>query len=308
MTDAKDWPTRLNASFYDQDPTAYFRDRMSLLALRATRGPDLTDLMGFRWGSLLVGRDPAQRSPEEEAERTTRFVVAESQVLLHHAAEAAIRTFLAHASNADTPWLAMSALQNHREFRDRVAELAAPAAPDWVREGAGWALLGLAPAAMDTDAEAVLAPSLRVLQALAQRVNGDANLYNSAKHGMTLLPGIESVALETEDGQPLVCADGTRVTYLERSATSRAEWTWSQTTRWVSPQGAFSLTQLAVLLIEAVWRVARWRYVDVPLGQVRLVDASLVDTVLSEFAAADTARLSLRIGTQPRPPRKSNTG
>jgi len=143
---------RLNGSFYDQDPTAYFRNRASLLALRAVKGEELADLLGFQWGNLYVGVEGVDRTPEEADEITTRFVVAESQVLLHHTAEAAIRLFLAHAVNPECPWLEMAALLNFNEFRNHLDQLAAPSVPDSLRDGASWVLLGRAPESIDDKA------------------------------------------------------------------------------------------------------------------------------------------------------------
>jgi hypothetical protein len=297
---------RLNGSFYDQDPTAYFRNRASLLALRAVKGEELADLLGFAWGNLVIGVEGVERTPEEEDDITTRFVVAESQVLLHHASEAAIRMFLAHAANPECPWLEMAALLNFNEFRDSLDELAAKVAPDWVRDGAGWALLGRAPGDVDDGARAALDPSIRLLQALARRLHEDKNLYNAAKHGMALLPGVGSFSIQTEDGDPVLGTDGTQVMYLERETASPTEWHWRQTTRWVSPQAALALTHMALALMDGMWTVAKARYLGEPLV-VRLVPAGAVDAVLREFAKTSGNRFSLNVGTQERPSNKQRS-
>jgi len=295
---------RLNRSFYDQDPTAYFRNRASLLALRAVKGEELSGLLGFQWGNLVIGTGGVERTPEEEEDIASRFVVAESQVLLHHASEAAIRMFLAHAASPECPWLEMAALLNFNEFRDRLDELAAPVAPSWVRDAAGWVLLSRPPGNIDDRAREALNPSVRLLQALARRLHEDKNLYNAAKHGMTLLGGVGSFSINTEDGEPVLGADGTQVTFLERQNASPTDWLWRETTRWVSPQAAFAMTHLSLALMDGMWRVAKAHYLDDPLDGVSLVTAEAVDAVLREFAKTSGTRFSLNVGTQERPPKK----
>jgi len=299
-----DMNARLNGSFYDQDPTAYFRNRVSLLALRAVKGEELADLLGFQWGNLYVGVEGVERTPEEADDITIRFVVAESQVLLHHAAEAAVRLFLAHAANPACPWLEMAALLNFTDFRDRLDELAAPVVPDWVRDGAAWVLLGRSPGNVDDQAIEVLDPSIRLIRALARRLHEDKNLYNAAKHGMTLVPGVGYFSIRAEDGQPVVEADGTQVMYLERQTASPTEWSWHQTTRWVSPQAALMLTELTLVLMDGIWSGARARYLQEPHKGLKLVTAEGVDAVLQEFAKTSGSKFSLNVGTEERPPKR----
>jgi hypothetical protein len=103
---------RQNELFYSQQPTSYFRDRLTLLGLRAARSDELADVIGdgFVWGKLHIGGgDDEDLSEDEEETRLTRFVITESQVLLHHTSETLIRMFLAHAGRPQCPWLEMAA-------------------------------------------------------------------------------------------------------------------------------------------------------------------------------------------------------
>jgi hypothetical protein len=299
-----DMDARLNRSFYDQDPTTYFRNRSSLLALRAVKGEELAGLLGFQWGNLYVGAEAVDRTPEEEEDLTTRFVVAESQVLLHHAAEAAVRLFLAHAANPACPWLEMAALLNFTEFRNHLDQLAAPVVPDSLRDGAAWVFLGRSPGNVDDQALEALEPSIRLIRALARRLHEDKTLYNAAKHGMTMVPGVGSFSIKTEDGQPVIAEDGTQVMYLERQTASPTEWSWHQTTRWVSPQAALMLTELALVLMDGIWSGARSRYLQEPHKGLKLVTAEGVDAVLHEFAKTSGSKFSLNVGRQERPPKR----
>jgi len=122
---------------------------------------------------------------------------------------------------------------------------------------------------------------------------------------MTLLSGVGSFSIQTEDGQPVIAEDGTQVMYLERQTASATEWSWHQTTRWVSPQAVLAMTHVTFVLMEGMWRVAKARYLDEPLkGGPSLVTKEAVDAVLREFAKTSGSRLSLNVGKQERPPRK----
>src|SRR5690348_10436328 len=102
---------RLNAEFYRASPHTYFRDRLQMLALRAVNPTVIDEAVGdegITWGRLhLVADGHPNASPETAAEREdahSRFLVAESQVLLHHTAEALLRMYLAHETYPACPW------------------------------------------------------------------------------------------------------------------------------------------------------------------------------------------------------------
>jgi hypothetical protein len=88
---------QLNKRFYTADPADYFRTRLSTLMLVAGRPGDLLGLLkeGVEYGRI---RSQADTNAEVDAAGIDRYVTVESQVLLHHVAEALIRLFLAQIS------------------------------------------------------------------------------------------------------------------------------------------------------------------------------------------------------------------
>ena len=121
---------RLNEQFYRVSPHTYFRDRLHMLVLRAAN-PDLIDeniRADTAWGMLrAVPRGHPDASPETEAEAKdaySRFLVTESQVLLHHTAEALLRMYLAHETNPACPWVEIAALREPGRFPKELTRLA----------------------------------------------------------------------------------------------------------------------------------------------------------------------------------------
>jgi hypothetical protein len=278
---------RQNQLFYSQEPTSYFRDRLTLLGLRAARSDALAEVVGdgFVWGQLKIGGGESQElSSEEEEARLTRFVITESQVLLHHVSETLIRMFLAHAGRPQCPWLEMAALMDFKTFRAQVAELSAPLWPQGLRDDVADVFLGGTSTTEPTPGwDDAVDACVRLLRMLARHLNADSNLYNAAKHGMTLVPGEGYMGVFDEDGSAVTGSDGTQVVYLERDRVNRGEFKWFQTTRWLNPQQAVWVTTMAISQIEALWTVARWHYLDEPYEGLNLVTAEALDSAVHGF-------------------------
>jgi hypothetical protein len=291
MTQGDDEFHRLNREFYAGMPSAYFRDRLTLLAIRAARTDALDTLMdeGITWGQIRIGGQESEQGPQDnaalEAAARERFVVTESQILLHHASEALLRMFLAHEGQPECPWIEMASLLNFREFRASVAELA----------GGTWSAARLAEAAEvfigfvpdDPPAEWTLHrdAAVRLIRVLANHLSSDANLYNSAKHGLTSLAGTGSLTFVSESGEALLGADGVNVAFLEREGTKKSGFTWFHNTKWVRPEKAGWLTHLAIVQMEALWAVAKWRYLGEapPDGQIKMVTNEGIDIARDGF-------------------------
>lgn len=276
-----------NELFYSQQPTSYFRDRLTLLGLRAARSDELADVIGdgFVWGKLHIGGgDDEDLNEDEEETRLTRFVITESQVLLHHTSETLIRMFLAHAGRPQCPWLEMAALMDFKTFRAQVSELAASSWPRALRDDVANVFLGGTSTAEPAPWwDETVDACVQLLQMLARRLNADSNLYNGAKHGMTLIPGEGSLGVFDEAGTPVTGSNGTQLVYLERERVDRGEFKWHQTTRWLNPQQAIWMTTLAISQIEALWTVARWHYLDQPYEGLNLVTAEALDAAVNGF-------------------------
>jgi hypothetical protein len=117
---ASDEIQALNEEFYDRQPWAYFQLRCSFLALAASSedrvreafaDPIQVGALGF---GLSLPQEYAYPSPQQQ------FVAIELEVLLQHAAETVLRLIHAHAEHPPCPWLKMSRLRHHGEFKDWV--------------------------------------------------------------------------------------------------------------------------------------------------------------------------------------------
>jgi hypothetical protein len=132
---------QLNERFYTADPADYFRIRLSTLVLVAGRAGDLLGLLkeGVEYGRIQAKADT---DAEVDAADIARYVTIESQVLLHHAAEALIRLFLAHVGNPPCPWFELSAETDFGNFKRRVQDqLVKPRRRGALEEEAAFVLL-----------------------------------------------------------------------------------------------------------------------------------------------------------------------
>jgi hypothetical protein len=238
--------------------------------------------------------DESASSESELQQEESRFLVVESQVLLHHTAEALLRMYLAHESNPACPWLTMAASREPGKFTKQLAELAKTS---WTQDrlsAVGWVFLGGVP---DHPPEEWLAnrdAAVRLIRILASQMSDDSQLYNSVKHGFTALGGTGSLhflpadASDPNDGPPLLTVDrlerdavlgaeGLNIAYLERAGTRKSGYTWSHRTRWLTPERDAYLTQLAIIQMEALWTVAKCRYLEAPPERIHLVTNEALD-------------------------------
>jgi hypothetical protein len=314
---------RLNEEFYAANPSTYFRDRLLMLVLGAAN-PNLIEenvSEGTAWGVLravaLEQPDAALKDAAEKEAEHSRFLVAESQVLLHHAAEALLRMFLAHERNPECPWLEIAAFKDAGKFREALTLLARRT---WSRDRmntAGWVFLGSIPNEPSDEWTELRDAAVRLLRILASHVNDDSQLYNAAKHGFTALAGTGSLHfLATDPTGPsdgsgeltaarlerdaVLGADGVNIAYLERSGTRKSGYTWRHQTRWLTPERDAYLAQLAILQMEGLWRIARCHYLDEPAPtRVQLVTKEALDAWRDFPRTGSVQSWGWTIGTEP---------
>jgi hypothetical protein len=279
----------LNQEFYAAKPGTYFRDRLKLLAVRAAPTEALAGLVAddLTWGPLRIVGDGSEVTEEDEQREKAdrqRFLVTESQMLLHHVSESLLRMFLAHEGRPECPWLEMAALLDFNEFRAEVEALAKGSWPQERIDAVADVFLG--GVAVDPPEEWIehRDTAVRLLRLLAQRLQGDKKLYNSAKHGLTCLAGEGSIQLYTQDWEPVIGAEGVNVVFLEREGTRKSGYTWYQKTQWLNPEQAAWLAHLATVQMEALWTVARWRYLGETPDGLHLVKKEAIDAYRERFA------------------------
>lgn len=285
-TDAWD-PRPLNEQFYSADPATYFRTRLRLLALAAGRSDDLDSLLidGVEYEGLQYRLDPDEdvaEDPEAEKKARLAYLTTESQVLLHHAAEALIRLFLGHAELPICPWFECARLINFREFRDEASRLSKNL-DQKTRDQISNVFIGEPEADLDHDEKrAGLEGTIRLIQILANRLIQDKGIYNSAKHGMTVFPSEAYAIVKDNEGTPIVEGSGPSIAYLEFEKRNGGI-AWYEKTTWVSIQQAMHLTELATNQIHLLWGVARARYLNESPSGLRVVTPDAVKAALEEM-------------------------
>lgn len=220
----------LNSTFYGAEPAVYFRMKLTLLLLVAGREDEVGALIdgGVQYQDLVL------MTEEDGDERVSRarlqaYLVAESESVLHHAAETLIRLFLAHADIPACPWLEVAGLLSFREFRRRNADLVDMAERGELDEAIRDVFL-----AGDDSAAEYVEPARRLLMMAAIRLRDDANAYNSVKHGFAVQPGNAGFSITPSDGSGTpFSAGGPALSYLERERTADGGATWYTKTKWV---------------------------------------------------------------------------
>lgn len=121
----------------------------------------------------------------------------------------------------------------------------------------------------------------RLLRILGRRLIEDKDLYNSAKHGLTVIAGESSLIVGDSDGRSLFGSQGPSVSFLEKCDGDGAARRWHLTTRWINPGQAMWLTGLAISQMASLWAIASCRYVGADLAVVEAVTSEAIDHVLT---------------------------
>ncbi len=96
--------------------------------LAASRNDELTRLAteGLTYGRLAMTENSQYVGADADRLDDYSFLIAESQVLLHHAAEALLRLFLAHEGRPPCPWLRAGSLRASGRLTGLLTSLGAP--------------------------------------------------------------------------------------------------------------------------------------------------------------------------------------
>jgi len=302
-----DWK-RLNEEFYAGDPAGYFRIRLNMLLLAAGAPDEVQRLLeaGVRYDGLVTME--LGRSSDVRDDLHVAYLITESQALLHHVSEALLRLFLAHARPSPCPWKELASLRNFATFREEVAALGAYTWPEDLTAAVPRVFLGGAEPPKSEGGEDPVATVTRLIKHLADRLLTDSNLYNSVKHGMAVIGSEDAyVTLATDAGEPVMGSQGPSVAFMESEVTGD-ERVWKVTRRWLSIRQAIWLSQLALMEIDALWAIARARYLGVALAGVQAVKGeSVEDGITGAFAdAGGISRFSRTVAFEQLASRSSN--
>ncbi len=273
---------QLNREFYSGDPAQYFKSRFHLLMLAAGKSEELGELLvdGVRYEGLLAKVDRSESS-DESKRLEQAFLTTEAEVLLHHASEALLRLFFAHAEGAPCPWLECARLRNFADFNARVERLRDQPIP---AEQIGRAFLGPVFKEFSDDYAENVKVVERFLHLVARRVLEDKNLYNATKHGLAVLAAPYSLVMtDDQTGEVAASVTGQTINFLEVYTAEDKTKTWRRTTRWLSLKQSLWLTSLVIAEMTSLWAIARARYTDADIDGVEVLTSDALD----QLAAAN---------------------
>ncbi|MDH6181365.1 hypothetical protein M2152_001547 [Microbacteriaceae bacterium SG_E_30_P1] len=247
----------INEAFYAEDPSSYFKTRLSLLVALCDSGGATASAIeaGVRYGGISARSAPG--TPEE----LEGFAAIESLSLLHQVTETVMRLFLAHAQHEPCPALKMAKSTNFREFKNRLANIRDEDFPDLLSEARlvfrgddqFERFKGLKFSKWTEDGEhliAFLTDSARILLE-------DSDPYNSFKHGLGIQASHPSITLGAKDDNPFHY-DSPAISYLHRSNGSDTS-RWSRTTSMISIEANLAMIVVALEELGALWAVGSRR-------------------------------------------------
>lgn len=258
---------RLNHQFYTAEPARYFHQRWLSLMLLAGRTDEVTTMLRSGVSYEHVSVDAAEVS----AEGVHHYVSMESQVLLHQVSETLLRLFLAHWSSSGCPWLDLASERTPGKFKRRVEEEIIGLPLLELQEPVLFVFLGdaqLRPKALPVEAwQRGIANLIAFLRSFASRWLEDAPLYNSLKHGLSVVPGEVQLAFAEQPdlSDARVFGHGTSVDFLDSEVSGPKRRAWKQTTRWLDVGESLALAEVAQHMIESMWLFGRARYAGGPV-------------------------------------------
>jgi len=245
-----------NATFYLGDPSAYLRTRLQMLLLVATRSNELSELSdeGLTFEGVTIAPSEPAKDPEIDHESVDRYVTTEIVLLQHHAAEAALRIYTAHATKPALPWIDLADRRKFWEFKAFVRTELVDGTPD--RAEIGRVCLGnrMPPeGGHEDDWESAIDGLTAFLRSLATVFLDDAPVYNALKHGLRATPSNMSFTIGG-----IQVGHGASISYPEVTEWDTDEHRlWSLTTRWFDRTEAIGLIEVAIRMIDSIMKVGK---------------------------------------------------
>jgi hypothetical protein len=198
---------------------------------------------------------------EGDAKRASDYLSTESTVLLHHAAEALLRMYFAHAGSPDCPWMEIARMRAPSEFKLRVESFGREIESDETAASMMLVFTGhSSPNEKNRESWTEMRDALRLLLGHIQGVLlSDADVYNAAKHGLAVRAGEEGISFSISTPQIPLDTHGPSIAYLAaKEETDR--WRWHRVTHWTHSDQNIGLIYVILSLMKNVWSVAKYRY------------------------------------------------
>lgn len=268
--------SRLNRQFYRSEPAAIFVMKLNLLIFAASKSiEDLSAMIAGSTFETLTVRIADDEAVDEEDERALQsYLIAETHSVWYQASECLMRLYLAHAGRGECPWIELAKLRTGRTFNETLSRIANSTTD--VSGDVAEVFTGGYPH-VDTDS---LVAAERFLRLTADRLGTARNLHTSTKHGLGIVPGRTGLGFfRDEDGAEMISVDGPSIVYLEHASSDATpgQTDWHETTEWISLRRTMWLTRLAITQIDALWSIAKWRYLGMVPDGVELITNDGID-------------------------------
>ncbi len=281
----------LNRAFYAADPADYLnrRIRSLIFAAESSDAENRRDERVARYGKMEITVPSASVDPPDER-GYQRYVLLETEMLVHHTAETLLRMFLGHRGNPYVPWLEVVKLRAPGAYPRELKSMSSAANAQRLREDIGhvWLGNGVAPAggaeAKWNDAVDRLRDYVLQFAMLSLSRSG---AYNAVKHGLAVQPAATTLKLHGVAG---LSADGPSLAWLHRTAEGRMV----VRNRWLNADRDMALAGCGQRMLRSLWDIARTRYLGWPNPEEVFVPVPLV-TLMEHSASGDerTSGLSL---------------
>jgi hypothetical protein len=281
--------TSVNASFYSASPANYLGQRLLNLVARTAVPAVLDDAL--RDGVDLDGRriDMKSFAPAAVAER---FSTVESLILTYHAAESLLRLYFAHEHFNECPWAELVTMRN-TDFWEAL-DLR------FIRQTPIEALSRVERVFFGMDLPESLIQSQRpdgdvlnvelFLWRYARYVKEMKDIYNSAKHGLSLIAF--NLGLKVEGPFPTQ-RDGRVVQSLAFGPVQGQRSEWHTNVAYVDLPENVARVDGACRLISQMWRVAQARYLKTPITRLESFSTPRIEELFSDEGSISSLRLGM---------------
>lgn len=275
----REMPTELreiNREFYRQRPQEYLYRRLMSLMLMVGRPDAVADALAE---GVEVGLAKLQHPgwPVDD-EAHVDYLTQEAEVLHFLTAESVLRMVLAHGRHDSTsPALNLIGLRSHRQFYDAIERSIRDADDDTLNDlivgavhGSDGDGLMLAPLPGEAhvatpDFEAGRQNLRELLRHLASYVlePNYRDVYNAAKHGLTMRSGVTGFRLGDRD-RPLVDQSGQSLSCFAIGQRRDGEAPVDTVTVWSNASFNIGVIRLSLEVLESIWQLGRFRFVGQP--------------------------------------------
>lgn len=259
----------LNRAFYGTDPAEHFSRRFHLLLAQASQSDAelRAEAKKYKFGKISM-TVPSITESEVDEDAHKRFVLLEAELFIHHAAETLVRLYFAHADNAPAPWIEMAKLRGPGEFTRRLKAFRKERQKESVLTQIRLVFFGYKQFPQDwskdkaAENEAALGRVADYLDYFSELLLERGQTYNAVKHGLAVEAGESALAVgEIKE----LSASGPSIAYLDRGRDDENKSFWAVKIRWIPLEFDISLAYVGTQLLNALWTVARVRYVRWPI-------------------------------------------